>query len=153
MPPLLSAPPVCGGAAALFVLLSLVLRACGSTRVFPAPYRPQDNPLYGTVQAGANVVTYELLNSTTPLFTSLRGFSQNATGHIVDYEAALARYAPLGNVVWPVFSTIFAPNVGDVASFMASQGFFMTDLWGFVPGSGPGGVYACLLYTSPSPRD
>jgi hypothetical protein len=147
MPPLLSAPPVCGGAAALFVLLSLVLRACGSTRVFPAPYRPQDNPLYGTVQAGANVVTYELLNSTTPLFTSLRGFSQNATGHIVDYEAALARYAPLGNVVWPVFSTIFAPNVGDVASFMASQGFFMTDLWGFVPGSGPGGMWTA--YTPP----
>lgn len=119
-----------------------------ATRLYPQAYRPQENPLYGTVKAGFNVVTYELLNSTVPLFSSLRSFSQNATGHIVDYEAALARYAPLGNIIWPVYNTIFAPNVGDVAAYMAQNGFFMTDLWGYVPGSGPGSIWTAY---SPPP--
>ncbi len=41
-------------------------------------------------------------------------------------------------VLWPAYPFVFADNVAEVAEFVAQKQMFITDLFGFVPGSGPG---------------
>ena len=103
--------------------------------VFPDIPRPELHPRFGkTLTRPSTWSTF--LNRTQ--FAALRGFSQTANMTIVDYQNTLSNYSQLGQITWPVWQTIFAPNFEEVTSFLAQNGFFMTDLWGYVPGSGPG---------------
>lgn len=103
--------------------------------VFPDIPRPEQHPRYGTTITSP--ATWSTFRNTTR-FAALRGFSQTANNTITGYQETLAQYAPLGDVIWPVWQTIFAPNFPEVLQYFSSQGLYMTDLWGFVPGSGPG---------------
>ena len=101
--------------------------------IFPSVSSPAQHPRFDTTQT--RPTTWAVLGNATH-FAALRGFTQTANHTIVDYEATLAQYAPLGDVIWPVYATAFAPNAAEVLAYMADNGFLVTDLWGYVPGSG-----------------
>ncbi len=95
--------------------------------VYPDVVRPEQHPRYSTVQT--RPITWPVLGNVTR-FATLRGFQQAANYSITGYDETLAQYKGLGDVIWPVYMTLFAPNLADVATYMADNGFYMTDLWG-----------------------
>jgi len=76
-------------------------------------------------------------------FTSLRGF-EVSEGRIVRYAEEIEKYTrkyELGDVIWPSYPIIFASNLGDLADEINRRGLYLFDIWGYVPGSGPGGYW------------
>ena len=68
-------------------------------------------------------------------FMALR--SMGASG----YKDALDRYVVrdrLGDIIWAHSGMIFNKNVREQAEELKRRGLYLFDLWGFVPGSGPG---------------
>ena len=68
-------------------------------------------------------------------FMALR--SMSASG----YKDALDRYVVrdrLGDIIWAHSGMIFNKNVREQAEELKRRGLYLFDLWGFVPGSGPG---------------
>lgn len=120
------------------VLAALFLARIGvavQISIFPDVTRPEVNPRFGsTLTRPPTWSTF--LNQTQ--FAALRSFPQDDNLTIVDYQSTLSNYSQLGHVVWPVWQTIFAPNFAEVTTYLAENNFYMTDLWGYVPGSGPG---------------
>ena len=115
--------------------------------LYPTVSSPAAHPRFGTTQTRPTTWA-DLRNETR--FATLRGFTQTPNKTIVDYEATLAQYAPLGDVIWPVYSTAFAPNAAEVLAYMASNGFYVTDLWGYVPGSGDDVDDTWVQFTAPA---
>ncbi|MBO7688720.1 MAG: hypothetical protein J6V72_20240, partial [Kiritimatiellae bacterium] len=57
------------------------------------------------------------------------------------YKDALDRYVVrdrLGDIIWAHSGMIFNKNVREQAEELKRRGLYLFDLWGFVPGSGPG---------------
>lgn len=76
-------------------------------------------------------------------FTVLRGFhveNDVITGYAAELEKFTRTHA-LGEVVWPSYPILFAKNLGDLADEIARHGLYLFDVWGYVPGSGPGGYW------------
>ena len=76
-------------------------------------------------------------------FTSLRGFSIR-DGKIVGYIEEIEKYTrtyELGDVLWPSYSILFSSNLSDLVDEIKRRGIFLFDIWGYVPGSGPGGYW------------
>jgi len=76
-------------------------------------------------------------------FTVLRGFEVQ-DGKIVNYKKALDKFTranQLGDVIWPSYPILFAQNLGDLADEINHRNLYLFDIWGFVPGSGPGGYW------------
>jgi hypothetical protein len=44
-------------------------------------------------------------------------------------------------VIWPSYETLFAKNLGDLADEIKRRDLYLFDIWGYVPGSGPGGYW------------
>ncbi|MCL5018980.1 MAG: T9SS type A sorting domain-containing protein [Patescibacteria group bacterium] len=76
-------------------------------------------------------------------FMALRGFSiQNDS--IVNYAREIEKYTQtfdLGNILWPSYPIIFTKNLNDLADEIKRRNLFLFDIWGYVPGSGPGGYW------------
>lgn len=103
--------------------------------VYPARVNPEQDPRYG--RTFTTPPTWATFDNATQ-FATLRSFPMGADGSIENYENVTQQYLPLGSVFWPVWQTIFAPNFPEVMQYLAAQNVTVTDLWGFVPGSGPG---------------
>ena len=76
-------------------------------------------------------------------FAALRGFPVEE-GRIVRIAETIDQYTTihrLGNVVWPSYPIVFAENLGELADEIDRRGLFLFDIWGYVPGSGPGGYW------------
>jgi hypothetical protein len=76
-------------------------------------------------------------------FTTLRGFNVQSN-RIVGYAEELDKFSrvhALGNVIWPSYPILFATNLGDLAEEIKRRGLYLFDIWGYVPGSGPGGYW------------
>jgi hypothetical protein len=76
-------------------------------------------------------------------FTTLRGFDVK-DDRIVGYAEELERYTStwsLGKVIWPSYPILFARNLGDLADEIKRRDLYLFDVWGYVPGSGPGGYW------------
>ena len=76
-------------------------------------------------------------------FTSLRGFAVQ-DDRIVNITQELDQYTrtyQLGDVIWPSYPILFAKNLGDLAEEIKRRNLFLFDIWGYVPGSGPGGYW------------
>ncbi len=75
--------------------------------------------------------------------TTLRDFEiQN--GLIVGYQEKIEKYVvrhELGDVLWISYPILDARNLSDVADEIKRRNLFLFDLWGFVPGSGPGSYW------------
>lgn len=76
-------------------------------------------------------------------FTTLRGFDIK-NHRIVGYADQIKKYAvdfELGDVLWPSYPILFAENLNDLVEEIRQRGLFLFDVWGYVPGSGPGGYW------------
>jgi hypothetical protein len=76
-------------------------------------------------------------------FTCLRGFKVE-NDHITGYSEELEKFTrtfELGNVIWPSYPILFATNLVDLANEVKRRELFLFDVWGYVPGSGPGGYW------------
>ena len=76
-------------------------------------------------------------------FTCLRGFATEDS-RLVGYEEELDKYTNtynLGDVIWPSYPVLFAENLGDLLDAIKRRNLYLFDIWGFVPGSGPGGYW------------
>ncbi len=83
--------------------------------------------------------TWETFGNRTQ-FTSLRGFGVE-NNQIVRFSEEIEKYTrtfELGDVLWPSYPIIFAENIGALAEEVKRRGLFLFDVWGYVPGSGPG---------------
>ncbi len=76
-------------------------------------------------------------------FTTLRSF-QIENGRIVGFREELDKYTRrhrLGDVIWPSYPILFASNLQELAEEIRRRKLFLFDIWGYVPGSGPGGYW------------
>lgn len=89
---------------------------------------------------------YALFNSSGrrwPRFATLRGFEISPNGSATAYSQLLDEYTggldtAMGDVVWPMYPLLWTNNLADVINDVASRDLFVTDIWAYVPGSGPG---------------
>lgn len=47
----------------------------------------------------------------------------------------------LGNILWVTYGMIFQDNMKEVVAEIKKRNLYLFDLWGYVPGSGPGGYW------------
>ncbi len=84
--------------------------------------------------AGRNALNNEIQ------FTVLRTFTQGSDGSLLDPRKEIELYTErfrLGNVIWPVYPTLFAPNVKEMIDVVSEKGLYLFDIWGYVPGASP----------------
>jgi len=109
-------------------------------RVYSHLLDPREHPDYD--RRAVKPPTWETFKNRTQ-FTCLRGFSQNdnrLTGFAEEIEKFTRTYE-LGDVIWPSYDTLFARNLGDLADEIKRRDLYLFDIWGYVPGSGPGGYW------------
>jgi hypothetical protein len=73
-------------------------------------------------------------------FTTMRQF-QITNNKLVNYADDFERYTKtfdLGDVIWPNSRFLTATNIPDMVEEMKRRNLFMYQIWGYVPGSGPG---------------
>jgi hypothetical protein len=61
-----------------------------------------------------------------------------------DYKKLLDQYTikyGLGNIIWPSYPIIFREDLPEVVQELKKRNLYLFDIWGFVPGSGPGGYW------------
>jgi len=109
-------------------------------RVYSHLLAPQEHPDYD--RRAVKPPTWETFKNRTQ-FTCLRGFGEK-DGRLLGFAEDLEKYTrtyELGDVIWPSYSTIFATNLSDLADEIKHRDLYLFDLWGYVPGSGPGGYW------------
>lgn len=73
-------------------------------------------------------------------FTTMRQF-QIRDNKLVNYADDFERYTKtfdLGDVIWPNSRFLTATNIPDMVEEMKRRNLFLYEIWGYVPGSGPG---------------
>ncbi|MFH1744308.1 MAG: hypothetical protein ABIH23_35345, partial [bacterium] len=116
------------------------LRAEGPHRIYTELVDPHQHPDYD--RRPVHPPGWETFGHRTR-FTSLRGFGES-NNQIVGYVEEIEKYTQtleLGDVIWPSYSVLFGENLGDVLDEIARRDLFLFDIWGYVPGSGPGGYW------------
>ena len=76
-------------------------------------------------------------------FTCLRSF-EVVDDRVVKFVGEIEKYTrtyELGTVIWPSYPILFAKNLGELADEIQRRKLFLFDIWGYVPGSGPGGYW------------
>lgn len=109
-------------------------------RVYGHLLAPQEHPDYN--RRYVRPPTWDTFSNRTR-FTSLRGFgisNEEVVGYIEKIEK-YTRIYELGDVLWPSYPIIFAENLGDLVDEIKRRDLFLFDIWGYVPGSGPGGYW------------
>jgi hypothetical protein len=83
--------------------------------------------------------TWEFLGNRTH-FTTMRGF-QMKDGKLINYAEDFEKYTrtfDLGDMIWPNSRFLSATNIPDMVQELKKRNLFMYQIWGYVPGSGPG---------------
>ena len=111
-----------------------------SHRVYSQLLDPREHPDYE--RRAVKPPSWETFKNRTQ-FTCLRGFEvQNE--QIVRYAEQIEKFTrthALGDVIWPSYPILFAKNLGDLAQEIKQRDLYLFDIWGYVPGSGPGGYW------------
>ena len=71
-------------------------------------------------------------------FISLRDLSGE------NYEKGIDLYVDkdkLGNILWVAYPLVYQDNLKEVVATIKRRNLYLFDLWGYVPGSGPGGYW------------
>ncbi|MQY80065.1 MAG: hypothetical protein GH151_12875 [Bacteroidetes bacterium] len=61
-----------------------------------------------------------------------------------DYGMKLDQYTrqhALGNIIWPRYTLLYNSDLPDIVKELKNRNLYLFDLWGYVPGSGPGGYW------------
>lgn len=109
-------------------------------RVYSRLLEPQEHPDYD--RRAVKPPGWDTFKNRTQ-FTTLRGFNvQN--DQIVGYAEELEKFTrthDLGDVIWPSYPVLFATNLSAFAEEIQRRNLYLFDVWGYVPGSGPGGYW------------
>jgi hypothetical protein len=114
--------------------------APASIRVYAHLLEPREHPDYD--RRAVKPPTWDTFKHRTQ-FTALRGFNvenERITGHVEELEKFTRRF-DLGDVVWPSYPILFATNLAELADEIKRRDLYLFDVWGYVPGSGPGGYW------------
>ena len=106
-------------------------------RVYTHLLEPREHP--DDARRFVKPPTWETFGNQTQ-FAALRGFGVEKdmiTGYADEIEKYTRTY-DLGRVVWPSYPIVFAKNIGELADEIKKRDLFLFDIWGYVPGSGPG---------------
>jgi hypothetical protein len=109
-------------------------------RVFTELLNPREYPDYE--RRAVKPPTWETFKNRTQ-FTCLRGFNVQ-DDRVVGYAEEIERFSrtfELGRVIWPSYPILFATNLADLADEIKKRDLYLFDIWGYVPGSGPGGYW------------
>jgi len=109
-------------------------------RVYSYLLEPREHPDYD--RRAVKPPTWDTFKHRTQ-FTCLRGFAMK-DGQLVGYAEELEKFTrthELGDVIWPSYDVLFAKNLGDLADEIKRRDLYLFDIWGYVPGSGPGGYW------------
>ncbi len=136
--------PMAGAVVAVGMCLEngLALRAGEPTsrRVYTHLLEPREHPDYD--RRAVKPPTWETFKHRTQ-FTGVRAFGVK-DGKLVGYVEEIEKYTrthELGDVIWPSYDTLFAKDIGDLADEIKRRDLYLFDIWGYVPGSGPGGYW------------
>jgi hypothetical protein len=61
-----------------------------------------------------------------------------------DYKKSLDNYTikyGLGNIIWPAYPFIYRKDLPEIVRELKKRELYLFDIWGYVPGSGPGGYW------------
>ena len=109
-------------------------------RVYSHLLEPREHPDYD--RRAVKPPSWDTFKNRTQ-FTCLRGFGVE-NDKLVGFKEELeknTRTYELGNVIWPSYSTLFATNLAELADEISRRDLYLFDIWGYVPGSGPGGYW------------
>ena len=106
----------------------------GKIRIYDHTFNPKEHPDYW--RKHVKPPNWETFNSQTQ-FITLRNLEGDYKKKLDDYTI---KY-DLGKVVWPSYTTLFLDNIDSIVHELKKRGLFLFDLWGYVPGSGPGGYW------------
>jgi hypothetical protein len=131
-----------------YLILTTILTAAANADDAPSPVRrvyshllePREHPDYD--RRHVQPPSWDTFGNRTQ-FATLRGFAVEE-GKIVRIAETLDQYTKtnqLGNVIWPTYTIVFAENLDELADEIKARGLFLFDIWGYVPGSGPGGYW------------
>ncbi len=112
----------------------------GAVRVYSRLLEPREHPDYG--RRHVRPPSWDTFGG-VPQFTSLRGFEVKE-GEIVGFREEIEKYTrtfELGDVLWPSYPVLMATNLAALAEEVKQRGLWLFDIWGYVPGSGPGGYW------------
>ncbi len=111
-----------------------------SHRVYSHLLEPREHPDYD--RRAVKPPDWETFKNRTQ-FTGLRGFNVE-NDRIVGYAEEIEKFTRtfgLGDIIWPSYPILFAKNLGDLADEIQRRDLYLFDVWGYVPGSGPGGYW------------
>ena len=109
-------------------------------RVYARLLDPREHPDYG--RRAVKPPSWEVFDGRTQ-FTCLRSFKIK-DGRLTGFADEIERFTrthALGNIVWPSYPILFASNLAELADEIKRRGLYLFDVWGYVPGSGPGGYW------------
>jgi hypothetical protein len=129
----------------LIIAISLWLSAASaatneSIRVYSHLLVPREHPDYA--RRAVKPPDWDTFGRLTQ-FTCLRGFgvqNERITGFAEELEKYTRKFQ-LGDVIWPSYEILFGKNLGELANEIKSRNLYLFDIWGYVPGSGPGGYW------------
>ena len=119
---------------------SVAATAVPARRVYSHLLDPREHPDYD--RRAVKPPTWETFKNRTQ-FTCLRGFGMK-DDQLVGFAEEIEKFTrthELGEVIWPSYSTLFASNLGELADEIKRRDLYLFDIWGYVPGSGPGGYW------------
>jgi len=111
-----------------------------AVRVYSHQLEPREHPDYG--RRPVKPPSWETFKNQTA-FTCLRGFGVQ-DDRIIGFVEELDKFTTkheLGRVIWPSYPILFATNLDQLADEIKRRDLFLFDIWGYVPGSGPGGYW------------
>ena len=112
----------------------------GPIRVYSRLLEPREHPDY--MRRAVRPPSWETFGGRTQ-FACLRSF-EIKDDRIVGYAEEIEKYTcihELGSVIWPSYPILFASNLGELADEIRRRELYLFDIWGYVPGSGPGGYW------------
>ncbi len=126
------------------LLMSFFLHATGQNvhktpskttlKIYDHEFNPAENPDYN--RHWVKAPTWDTFSHKTH-FISLRDLTGDYKKKLDDYTIKFQ----LGDVVWPSYTMLYLDNIDEIVAELKRRNLFLFDLWGYVPGSGPGGYW------------
>ena len=103
-------------------------------KLYPYPMTPSRHPDYARYAVKSPDASFW---GNKVQFMALRDLSG-------DYKQKLDQWVDkdkLGNILWVSYPLIFQDNLKEVVAEIKKRNLYLFDLWGYIPGSGPGGYW------------